>query len=197
MKSGNGIHLMSWSMLLVPLISGFFTGRVSAPGQRQRVNQESAAIAEFQKRVSAYVKLRKSAAVQLPALKTTPSPAKILDYQHALAAKIVAARPHATQGNIFTPTIAVELRHLIEIAMRGSEAGRIHASLQRGELVKSNIEVNHPYPAMVPVETTPPSLLLNLPRLPAGLEYRVVGHDLVLHDVDANLVVDFIPRAIP
>jgi hypothetical protein len=57
--------------------------------------------------------------------------------------------------------------------------------------------VNHPYPAMKPVETTPPSLLLNLPKLPAELEYRVVGHDLVLHDVEADLVVDFVPRAIP
>ncbi|HKT11053.1 MAG TPA: hypothetical protein VJW77_04430 [Terriglobia bacterium] len=49
---------------------------------------------------------------------------------------------------------------------------------------------------MAPVETTPPSLLLNLPKLPAELEYRVVQHDLVLHDVKANLVVDYVPGAI-
>jgi hypothetical protein len=197
MKSGNGIHLTSWGMLLAPLISTFLTGNASARSQHQRVNQESAIIAEFQKRVSDYVKLRKSAAAQLPALKSTASPARILEYQHDLAAKIIAARPHATQGNLFTPSIAVEFRHLIHITMRGPEESRIHASLQRGAPVKSKTEVNHPYPAMTPVETTPPSLLLNLPKLPAGLEYRVVGHDLVLHDVDANLVVDFIPRAIP
>jgi hypothetical protein len=28
------------------------------------------------------------------------------------------------------------------------------------------------------------------------MEYRVVGKDLVLRDVDANLIVDFIPNAI-
>ena len=188
---------MSWSVVLPLLICGFFAGHASASGQSQRVNRESTIIAEFQKRVSDYVKLRKSAATQLPALKTTASPAKILEHQHALAAKIIAARPHATHGNIFTPTIAAEFRHLIQITMHGPDAGRVHASLRRGQPVKGNIEVNHSYPEMVPVETTPPSLLQNLPRLPAELEYRVVGQSLVLHDVDANLVVDFIPRAIP
>ena len=29
------------------------------------------------------------------------------------------------------------------------------------------------------------------------VEYRVVGHDLLLRDVEANLVVDLIPNAIP
>jgi hypothetical protein len=197
MKSNKGIPLTPWSLLLVPVVSTFLAGAASVLSQQQRVNRESAIDAEFQKRVSDYVKLRKSAAAQLPALKTTAAPAKILEYQHALAARIVAARPNTTKGNIFTPAIATEFRHLIQITMHGPDAGRIHASLQRGEPVRVNIQVNHPYPAMVPVETSPPSLLLNLPKLPAGLEYRVVGHDLVLHDVDANLVVDFISGTIP
>lgn len=197
MKLNREIPLASWSMVLVPLISAYLTGNASAPSQRQRVNGESAIIAEFQKRVSDYVRLRKSAAAQMPAMKATASPAKILEYQHVLAARIVAARPHATQGNIFTPTIAMEFRRLIQATMQGPDERRIHASLRRGEPVKVNIQVNRPYPAMVPVETSPPSLLLNMPKLPPELEYRVVGQGLVLHDVDANLVVDFIPGVIP
>ena len=39
----------------------------------------------------------------------------------------------------------------------------------------------------------PPSILLNLPKLPEELEYRFVGPHLILHDVNANLIVDFIP----
>lgn len=197
MKLKKVILLMSGSMFLASLMSFFPTVNAPALNRSQRINRESVIIADFEKQVSNYVKLRKSATAQLPALKTTASPAKILEYQHALAAKIVAARPHANQGNIFTPAIATEFRHLIQISMHGPDAGRIHASLQRGEPVISKMEVNHRYPAMTPVETTPPSLLLNLPKLPDGLEYRVVGHDLVLHDVDANLVVDFISGAIP
>jgi hypothetical protein len=40
-------------------------------------------------------------------------------------------------------------------------------------------------------------LLENLPSLPKELEYRVIGHNLVLRDARANLIVDFIERAIP
>ena len=38
-------------------------------------------------------------------------------------------------------------------------------------------------------------LLANLPQLPEDMEYRVVGSDLVLRDVDANIIVDLIPNA--
>ena len=164
--------------------------------QQQQVNQKSAVIAEFQKRIASYMKLHNAAARQLPSLKSKASSGEISRYQHALASRIIASRPHAVQGEIFTPPIAAEFRRLIRTAMTGSRAHRIRSSLQRGAPVKSKIEVNHPYPAMAPLETTPPSLLLNLPKLPSGLEYRVVQHDLVLHDVKANLVVDFVPRAI-
>lgn len=180
--------------VLMPAVAA--TG-AAASGQHQRVNQQSAIVADFQKRIENYMKVHKSAAGQLPALKSTASQAKILDYQHGLASKIVAARAQATQGEIFTPAIAAEFRRLIRTTMTGARASRIHASLQRGTPVKSNVEVNHQYPAVTPVETTPPSLLLNLPKLPTELEYRIVDHDLVLHDVKADLVVDFVPGAIP
>ena len=59
------------------------------------------------------------------------------------------------------------------------------------------VAVNHKYPPSVPLQSTPPTLLVNLPQLPPGLEYRVVGHHLVLMDSKANLIVDYIPNAIP
>ncbi len=45
--------------------------------------------------------------------------------------------------------------------------------------------------------TMPPSLLAVLPRLPKELEYRIIGRFLVLRDVDAALIVDYIPDLIP
>ncbi len=194
MKCLKMIPLRLGGIMLVPAVLA--TG-VSAHGRRERVNPEAAVIQQFDKRVAAYVQLHNAAAAHLPALKPEVSPAKILNYEHALAVRIRAARPHANQGNIFTPPIAREFRRLIQTTMHARQARRIRASLQRGAHVKTNIVVNRPYPAMTPVETTPPSLLLNLPKLPAELEYRVVEHDLVLHDVKANLVVDFVPGAIP
>jgi hypothetical protein len=49
----------------------------------------------------------------------------------------------------------------------------------------------------VPLPTMPPDLLAALPRLPPGLEYRFINRDLVLRDLDANLIIDFVPEAIP
>ncbi len=193
MKLRNRIAV-AFGVVLMPAVAA--TG-AAASGQHQRVNQRSAIVADFQKRIESYMKVHNSAAGQLPALKSTASQVKILEYQRALAAKIVAARPHATQGQIFTPAVAAEFRRLIRTTMTGARASRIQASLQRGTPVKSNFEVNHQYPAVTPVATTPPSLLQNLPKLPTELEYRIVDHDLVLHDVKADHVVDFVAGAIP
>jgi hypothetical protein len=181
-------------LMLVPAV---LVSSSSAPGKRERINQKAAIIQQFDKRIAGYVQLRKAAAAHLPALKSKESPDKILKYEHDLAAGIRAERPRAGQGNIFTPSIATEFRRLIQTTMHTPQAGRIRTSLSRGPQVKTYVQVNRPYPAMTPVETTPPSLLANLPKLPSELEYRLVEHDLVLHDIKANLVVDFIPRAIP
>jgi hypothetical protein len=43
----------------------------------------------------------------------------------------------------------------------------------------------------------PPTLLLNLPRLPNELQYRIVGTTLVLYDVSSNLIADLLPNALP
>ena len=57
--------------------------------------------------------------------------------------------------------------------------------------------VNGRWPIGAPLPTMMPDLLAELPRLPAGLEYRFVGGDLVLLDIDACLIVDVIPDVIP
>ena len=43
---------------------------------------------------------------------------------------------------------------------------------------------------------TPPCVLAVLPPLPDELQYRFVGRDLVLVDIEANLIVDVLPEAI-
>lgn len=115
-----------------------------------------------------------------------------------MAAKVRAARPNAKHGDIFTPKIAEYFRHQIAASLSGRQGVRIRASLRHAEPVDGiSIDVNKTYPAGVPLQSTPPSLLLKLPTLPKELEYRIVGHDLVLHDIAANLIVDYVPNAIP
>jgi hypothetical protein len=50
--------------------------------------------------------------------------------------------------------------------------------------------LNEPYPNGVPYTTVPPTLLRKFPKLPDRLAYRIVGHDLILLDVEATLVID-------
>jgi hypothetical protein len=155
------------------------------------------AINDFQNRVDAYAKLHKSAQSELPASKQTNSAADILKGQHLLAAKIREKRQGAFQGNIFSPEISQEFHRLAGTATHGPAAGRVQKSLQRAEPVRLALRVNETYPQHVPLQSVPPTLLQNLPALPPELEYRVVGHALVLRDIGANLIVDFIPDLIP
>jgi hypothetical protein len=164
------------------------------------VNPDAAIVADFQKRVADYQKLHKTVEGKLPRLKRTPSQEKIEHHEKELAHELREARRSARQGDIFSPEISSEFRRLIALAMQGQNAAHVKESLKSAEPeVRSEVrvEVNHKYPSNVPLQTTPPTLLENLPKLPPELEYRVVGHYLILLDSKCNLIVDFIANAIP
>jgi hypothetical protein len=161
------------------------------------VNPQAAALQDFEKRIGEYVNLQKRLQKGLPSTKPTTEPQAILDRQHELALKIREARSHAQQGSIFTPEISKEFHRLLGFAKAGPNDTHIKKSLERAEPVRLTLHVNDAYPTNVPLQSTPPTILLNLPRLPPELEYRIAGHALVLHDVAANLIVDLIPDAIP
>jgi len=167
-------------------------------GLAQQPNHENIVlIQDFESRVAEYVKLHKTAASGIAALKPSDSASVIAQHERALADKIREARSTAKQGDVFTPGAVMEFRRLIGTAMQGSEAVHVRQSLHRAEPVVLRLRVNDAYPANVPLQSTPPSLLLNLPHLPKELEYRIVGHDLILRDVEANMIVDFIDNMVP
>ncbi|MEI9974661.1 MAG: hypothetical protein WDO73_23000 [Ignavibacteriota bacterium] len=155
-------------------------------------------IADFQKRVADYVALRKTAASNVSGLKTSGSPEKIQQHQKDLSAAIRSARPAAAQGDIFTPPVAAEFCRLIQATLSTPGAERVKKGVKDTQLsTLPQIRVNDTYPADQPVQSMPPSLLKQLPELPKELEYRVVGRALILRDVEANLIVDYINEALP
>jgi hypothetical protein len=159
---------------------------------------DSAALQDFTRRVSDYVKLHKLARSEVHGLKPTNSPDAIEHFEHRLAGRIREARPGDARGAIFTAVISAEFRRAIGATLHGPEAQRILKSLRDAQPARVPVvRVNGMYPAGVPLQSTPPSLLLNLPSLPQEVEYRVIGHTLLLRDVEANLIVDLIPNAIP
>ena len=165
---------------------------------QNKVDPDALTLQDFTKRVAGYVRLHNTVKAGVHRLKPTQSAEAIERYQHRFAHGLREARAGVAQGNIFTAEIAAEFRRLIGIAMQGPAAARIRESLQHAAPVRLKaIRVSHDYPAGVPLQSTPPSLLSNLPLLPPEVEYRVVGHALVLRDIDANLIVDFVSNAIP
>jgi hypothetical protein len=162
-----------------------------------RVNEHAELVAEFQNRVASYLKLHNQAEAGFPRWKPTDSAELISEHERELAQKIRTLRPNAKQGEIFTAPITAEFRRLVKIASGGRKASTIRRSLERSEPVVLAIHVNDTYPRSVPLQSTPVTLLRNLPALPKQLQYRVIGHDLVLLDVGANLIVDFAERVIP
>jgi hypothetical protein len=150
---------------------------------------------DFQDRTKQYLDLRKKVAGK--STSPTDSPQAITSRQRELANKVRVARAGRQQGEIFTPEIAQYFRQQIANTLRGPHGDKIRASMRHAEPVKLELQVNQSYPESVPLQSTPPSLLLNLPQLPDGLEYRLVGRELVLRDIEANIVVDYVPNAFP
>ncbi len=188
-----GTHHLLWLSLLVFVAPGF-AGRKKQP----RDSEAERAFKPFIARVQAYVKMQKSLEASLPTLKPTKDPSQIVEYQQALAGKIKAARRGARQGDIFTHEATERIRKIIRKASAGSEGRRARKTMQQDTPFKVvALHVNDAFPDNIPLTTTPPTLMLKLPKLPPELAYRFVGHDLVLKDVKAELVVDLIPKALP
>ena len=86
---------------------------------------------------------------------------------------------------------------MIRNTLQGSSASTVRKTIRQGEpVVGLHLTINGAYPEHLPVTTVPPTLLLRLPLLPEKLAYRIVGHDFVLEDAEARLVIDFIPGAL-
>ena len=161
------------------------------------VNADSQVLAGFTNRVSEYLKLRKKASDHLHPLKSTTSQAAINRHEQQLSHEIREARENAHQGDIFTPETAELFRRLAAIAGNSSSGVQMKQSLRRAEPVNLVLRVNRRYPEGFPLQSSPPTLLANLPLLPKELDYRVVGRSLILRDSEANLIIDFIDHVIP
>ncbi|MCW5979131.1 MAG: hypothetical protein KIT09_13730 [Bryobacteraceae bacterium] len=150
---------------------------------------------QFNDSVQKYVSLRERVAGQLPRIKKTGDPAELDERKKALAAAMREERSDAKLGDIFTPDVARRVKEICGQA-DGAAANATKEGNPKEEGVAVRVEVNAPYPTAAPLSTMPPSLLLQLPKLPEGLEYRFVDRTLILYDAVSGLIVDYIPNAI-
>ncbi|HLK64802.1 MAG TPA: hypothetical protein VKU19_15260 [Bryobacteraceae bacterium] len=184
---------MNW----LPIVLSFSAAVSMLLTEQDKVNPGAQTLQDFSKRVADYVKIHEAARARTSDPKPSNSPEVVKHHEHSLSREIGEMRGEVAQGNIFTPEIAKEFRRLLAITMQSPDAKHIRESLRHAEPLRNHpLRVNGEYPDGLPLQSIPPSLLLNLPPLPKEVEYRIVGNDLILRDVGANLIVDFIENAI-
>jgi hypothetical protein len=166
----------------------------------QRGAPEDPSMKAFQSHIQAYVSLHKKAAGSVPAApRNVTDPTIIAQHEQKLAQAIRAQRTNAKRGEIFTPDVEKMITAIIKTKLDGNARSTILGDgnpKSPESAVPVNLAVNATYPPSAPVSTMPPSLLMALPTLPPEVEFRFVGHSLILRDVKANMIVDFMQNAI-
>jgi hypothetical protein len=167
----------------------------------ERMDREE--IEEFLEEVEEYLEHRREAREELPKLKDQATPEEVTAYAKGLADNIRERRRGAKQGDVFTPKLTAGFRRIFarELARSGHDRKVVltegNPTGDEERFTPPKVVVNGQYIPAAPLSTVPPTLLLALPTLPDEVEYRFVGRSLILRDTVANLIIDFIPNAVP
>jgi hypothetical protein len=169
----------------------------------QAVNPDAAVLEEFQTRLKAYVALHEKQEGTLPALPKDATAAHIDQHQRQLERLIVTARATARPGDVFGPGMAPVVKRLLIPVFSGTTGRQNRAVIldPDDQVPTVALKVNARYPDAVPLSTMPPAVLEALPDLGVSKAHEVkfyfIGRHLILLDVHAHLVVDFIENAMP
>ena len=150
----------------------------------------------FLQRVDEYIALHRQLETDLPQEIVTSDPERLFAPRITLAREIRKARATARQGDLFIPAVADYFRGLITEALRVGEVANLLEIIEDENFVRVIPTVNGDYPAGASISLMPACLLAALPPLPKELEYRFLSRDLILWDVHAGLIVDFVPQAL-
>ena len=164
----------------------------------KRVNPNAKAIAGFQEEINEYVELHRTLEETLTPLPRDATPEMIDKYQRDLGRLVQQARKNARAGDVFESEARPVLRKLLAGLFNGPEGKQLRMAVAEenpGESVK--LVVNGRYPDTIPLSSMPPQVLRTLPQLPAELEYRFIESTLIILDVHAHIIVDYMTGAVP
>ena len=172
-------------------------------GPRTPVRMAEEDAKDFLDEVEEYVEVRRKARAELPTLKDDAEPEEVTAYAKQLTTNIAARRKGAKPGDVFKPRAAAAFRRICRDELSRSRHER-KVVLTEGNptgdeerIGVPRVAVNAQYIPASPLSTVPPTLLMALPPLPEQVEYRFVGRSLILRDTVANLIIDFVPNAVP
>ena len=158
---------------------------------------EKAAIQNFENNVKDYVKLRNKVREQAPKLSKDSTPEQIHAYRTTLEELQRNARKGAKRGDLFTPEIANFIRRTLKNEFQGRDRKEIRDIAFETELKGVVLRVNYPYAASAELSEMPATLLAKLPHVPKEVRYRFVGRNMILVDRESNVIIDFMPEALP
>jgi hypothetical protein len=171
------------------------------PAQPTTVGPASAsdakAVADFQARLKVYADLHNTLEKTLPALPKETNPTVIDKHERALEALLKEHRKTAKRGDIFGPEMEALIRRTLTQIFRGAEGAKLKSTIMDENPSVLKLAVNARYPDEIPLSTMPPQVLAMLPKLPEELEYRFIGHRLILLDLHSHTVADYIENVLP
>ncbi|MBI4165776.1 MAG: hypothetical protein HY508_08595 [Acidobacteria bacterium] len=163
-------------------------------------NEDAQALATMTDRLNEYIELYTKLEGTLPKLPKDATPQQIDNNQRMLGKLVQQARRTAKPGDIFTPQARPVIKHLLASVFGGPDGKQLKASIMDERQAAPSavkLRVNARYPDIVPLTSVPPQVLQTLPKLTENLEYRFIGDSLILLDVHAHVIVDFIDGAMP
>ena len=187
------LGLVSITLLLVAAVATSALTQSPSPSA-----SEQKLLSAFSKKTKDYADREHSLAADK--MKPTTDVAKLEQQRKLLRDAVQQSRPTAKQGDFFTPQIATIFRKILANLLKGPQGKEIKTSLNHAEPgAPAQFKVNGEFPNQngQPIQSVPPTVLQVLPVLPKGLEYCIAGNTLALHDTSANMVIDFLPNALP
>jgi hypothetical protein len=173
------------------------TARGGDTQEPTKVNPDAAAIADFMKRVDAYVALHNKVESMLQEPAQDGRPEAVVEHQREFAKLMQKERQYAKPGDIITKPMRNVIRRLLASVFRGPDGPEIKRSILDTYTGNAVLQVNQTYPDNMPYSTVPLPILQGLPALPDALQYRFVGRRLILLDPHARLVVDIVENVFP
>jgi hypothetical protein len=171
-------------------------GSQSTTPPKVNVPDEKRVEAEFLRRVGEYAQLHKRLEAMLPKLPKDATPQQIDTDQRALLLLVAQARATAKPGDLFTSDTQRVIKQRFGVIFQGPQGQQAKRYIH-DEPHPVTPEINKRYPDSVPLSTMPPRVLAQLPKLPDELEYRFVANHLILMDVHAHIMLDYVLNAIP
>jgi hypothetical protein len=169
-----------------------------AAGQPEpNASADGAAVRQFEEAIARYMAMRRKIHGEVPGPVKNSSSTQVNDAVDALAGSIQRARQDAQVGSIFSAPVAAVIKRRIADAVRTENLAPVLADIDDDGQAAAPPKLHLRLPVSAQLATMPPSLLKVMLPLPKELEYRIVGRYLVLRDVDASLIIDYIPAAVP